>query len=132
MRLRWRLSIAAVREWKQITLIRYSGNLSTGNRIDQSRPSLPHTLHIQIGVDYSQWNTTNPFPDNLASFNVYMIAANQTMDGYYLGSYVFPSMTPFPLRRNAHLRGTVNVVIRRVIVPTWTDLLGLQPVRVYL
>ena len=132
MRLRWRLPIAAVRAWKQITLIRYSWNLSTGNQVGQPRPSLPYTLHIQIGVDYSQWNTTTPFPDYLASFNVYMMAADQIVDGDYFGNYVFPSMTPFPLLRNAHLRGTVNVVMRKVIVPTWTDLLGLQPVRVYL
>ena len=131
MRLRWRLSIAAVRVGKQITLIRYSWNLSTGNRIGQPRPSLPYTLHIQIGVDYSQWNTTSPFPDYLASFNVYMMAADQIVDVDFV-YYALPSMTPFPLLRNAQLRGTVNVVMRKVIVPTWTDLLGLQPVRVYL
>ena len=60
-----------------------------------------------------------------------MMAADQIVDFDYLGN-VFPSMTPFSLRRNAHFRGTVGMVLRRVIVPTWTDFLGLQPVRVYL
>ena len=98
--------------------------------IDQAQPPLPYTLDIQIGVDYSQWNATSPFPDNLASFNVYMMAADQIVDGDCLATYVFPSMTPFPLRRNAHLRGTVNIVLRRVIIPSWMDFLGFQSVRV--
>ena len=114
------------------TLVRDSWNLSTGNQIDQSRQLPPYTLHIQIRVDYSQWNTTSPFPDHLPPFNLYMMAADQIMDGDYFRNYVFPSITPFPLFRNAHLRGTVNVAVHKVIVPTWTGLLGLQPVRVYL
>ena len=106
--------------------------MPTGNQIGQPQPLLPYTLYIQIGVDYSQWITTNPFLDNLASFNVYMTSANQSVDAFYLANYVFPAMTPFPLHRNVHLQGTVNIVLRRVIVPTWTDFLGLQPVRVNL
>ena len=59
-----------------------------------------------------------------------MMAADHIVDADYFESYVLPFMTPFPLLRNAHLRGTVNVVLRRVIVPT--SILDLQPVRVYL
>ena len=114
------------------TLVRDSWNLLTGNQIDQSRQLPPYTLHIQIRVDYSQWNTTSPFPDHLLPFNLYMMAADQIMDGDYFRNYVFPSITLFLLFRNAHLRGTVNVAVHKVIVPTWMDLLGLQLVHVYL
>ena len=129
--MKWRFSIAAVREWKQITQVRHSWNLPTGiDQVQSSQLFLPYTLNIQIGVDYSQWNTTSPFPDDPSSFNVYMMAADQILDDDYLVNYVFPSMTPFPLRRNAHLRGTVNTVVRRVIIPSWTDFLGFPSVRV--
>ena len=77
--------------------------MSTGNWIGHPQLLLPHTLHIQIGIDYSQWNTTIPFPDNLASFNVYMMAADQIVDGNFILNYVFPSMTLFPLLRNGIL-----------------------------
>ena len=60
------------------------------------------------------------------------MAADHIVDDVYFESYVLPFMTPFPLLRDVHLRGTVNVVMRRVIIPTPMDFLGFQPVRVYL
>lgn len=107
-----------------------SNSLSAGIEPSQvlQPPSAPNTLYIRIAADYSQWNTTNSILDDLASFGVYMMAANQTVTPDYLGNIYFPIATPFPLHRNVHLRGIVNLGVRRVISPSWRDYLGLQPV----
>ena len=109
-----------------VTRAERSWALSTGSE----RP--PDTLYIRIAVDYSQWNATSPLLDDLASFDLYMMAADTSGNYDSFADDYFLAVTPFPLHRNAHLRGTVNIVVRRVILPSWLDFIGLKPVRVNL
>ena len=110
--------------------VRHSWNSSIGTEQAQS-PSFSPTLYIQIEVDYSHWDTTSTLGDPIF-VNLYMLTAHKPVDPFDLYYIYLPAANPFPLPINAHLRGTVNVVIRRVIIPSWRDFLGLQPVCVVL
>lgn len=84
-------------------------------------------LYTTITVDYSQW-TINPLFDDYASFDVYIMDADHALDTSFLKTSYFPVASPFRMHRNVHLRGIANVVIRRVLNPSWRDFFGFQPV----